>query len=303
MNYVLISSNIHGQNLENLQNSEQIKIFNVYKNNEISLFKRIFRKLIYFSSLKLNLAFYDERYKYLDSADYQFIIFDDSKPYFRLKRILKKAKRKPIIYFWNPVSSGLRVKLLKKDFLVYSYSKCDCDTYKIHYNHSFCVLPKSHEDIISVDNQFDTIFLGKDKNRAIILNKYLHLFKNPLIWIVKDKTSCKHMSISYKNNFLSYNEYLGFVSKSKSILDIVTDQHYGDTIRVAEAILLDKKLISNKKDLKHEFFYNSNMILILDDNLNEIDIKNFLESDSVKYSAENKEYFSLSAWLKRFKEK
>ena len=71
----------------------------------------------------------------------------------------------------------------------------------------------------------------------------------------------------------------------------------GNTIRVSEAISLDKLLISNNQMLLQNSFYDSKYMRVYE-NLEELDVKTFIESNKeVHY--ENKEKIYPSAFFKQ----
>lgn len=299
MKYILLVTDSNSKNMKNLVSNEKIKIFNLYKQLNPSLFIRIIRKIIYFASFKFCYFFYDDWYSYLKNPQFQFIIFDDCKPFFRLAKIFRKAINRPIVYYWNPIKSQHEISFLSKYFNVYTYSISDSIKYNLKYNHSFCVLP----DININENhkvKYDTVFIGVDKGRASLLLKYGVFFNNPYFWVVKDNTSFMNNQISYKDSFLDYNNYITIALQSKSILDLVLCQKYGDTMRIAESILLDKKLITNKSDIKMEKYYHENNILIVNEATTKKDVQSFLSLPFVNYTSDEKKFFSIEARIERF---
>lgn len=300
MKYLLLVTDSNSNNIKNIKLTDNFKIINVYKNQNPSLIMKIIRKVLYFSSFKMNNLFYDNWVQYLKDNEYRFIVFDDCKPFFRLAKFLKKAVNKPIIYYWNPIRKKSDIKRLKNKFEVVTYSTHDAKKYNLPYNHSFCALP-------SIKNNgdkylYDTIFLGVDKGRSLLLSKIVSYFNNPYFYIVRDKHSLQLNNLNYKDKFIDYDEYINLVLKSKSIIDLVTNQNFGDTIRIAEAIMLDKKLITNKKTIKNEPYYNKNNIFIIDDSVTKSEILQFLNLPFVAYNESEKNFFTFESWLKRIAE-
>ncbi len=273
----------------------QCKVYSVYKNTKINFFIRIFRKFIYFIGLGTFYTFYSEWTKYLNE-DVQFIVFDSCKPYHRLKRVLKKARNKPIIYFWNPVKENDNIAELKKNFEVYSYSVYDSQKYDLKYNPTFFVnLPAEKTNTC----EFDAIFIGKNKNRLSLLERVYCLFNNPYFYVVKDNSEVSNI-LELKTLRLSYEEYLNVLVRSKSVVEILFTDNADYTLRTMEALFYQKKLITNNKLIKQAVFYNPNNIFVLDECTTKQDIDNFLNKPFVKYGEEVLEYYRVESWLSRF---
>ena len=89
MKYLLLVTDSNSNNIKNIKLTDNFKIINVYKNQNPSLIIKIIRKVLYFSSFKMNNLFYDNWVQYLKDNEYRFIVFDDCKPFFRLAKFLK----------------------------------------------------------------------------------------------------------------------------------------------------------------------------------------------------------------------
>lgn len=63
---------------------------------------------------------------------------------------------------------------------------------------------------------------------------------------------------------MQYEEYLKVVKRSRAVLDIVKKNNYGLTLRVLEALVAHKKLITNYMDIKKMEFYNESNIFLLE---------------------------------------
>lgn len=66
------------------------------------------------------------------------------------------------------------------------------------------------------------------------------------------------------NRPMQYEEYLKVVKRSRAVLDIVKKNNYGLTLRVLEALVAHKKLITNYMDIKKMEFYNESNIFLLE---------------------------------------
>ena len=76
------------------------------------------------------------------------------------------------------------------------------------------------------------------------------------------------------------------LSQSNCILDYNQEGQVGLTLRPMEALFLEKKLITNNKDIKNYDFYNPSNIFILGEN-NIEDIKEFINKPYEKVEQKN----------------
>ncbi len=275
--------------------SDNCKIYNVYKNQNCNKLVKIFRKLIYFIGMGYFNSFYSDWTRMLKN-DIQFIVFDSCKPYHRLQKKLKKAKIKPIIYFWNPVGPKDKIEQLKKYFKVYSYSIQDAQKYGLNYNPQFFVdVPINEKNNII----YDTIFIGKNKKRLKELEKIYNLFNNPYFYVVKDGNEISNI-LNLQDKQMPYEEYIKLLSRSKSILEILYTENADYSLRTMESIFLQKKLITNNNLVVHAPFYNKNNIYLLNENTVKRDIEDFINIPFVPYCEEQINFYKFDQWLKRF---
>ena len=271
------------------------KLYNVYKIPNLNIILRTLRKMIYFIGRGISNVFYEDWTRRL-GQDTQFIVFDACRPYHRLLRKLKQAKNRPIVYFWNPITSHDKIKKLKKYFDVYSYSLADCKKYDLKYNPTFYVnIPvKTVEDM-----QYDTIFIGKNKGRLSQLESVYSWFKNPFFYVTKDGQENSKILL-LQNAPMDYQEYLEKLSVSASILEILISGNADYSLRTMEAIFFQKKLITNNKEIRKAFFYKHGNIYVIDEQTTEEKIQEFLKMEFVPYTDLERNYFSVDSWLDRF---
>ena len=276
--------------------SPSAKVLNIYKGNNASIYKKVVRKIVYFFGLGISNIFYSDWTNYL-YKDVQFIVFDSSRPYHRLLRKLKKAKNKPIVYFWNPIKKSENIKKLKKYFRVSTYSAYDAKKYQLEYNPTFYIgtLVKCKEEIV-----YDAIFLGRNKSRLPILEKIYTFFDNPYFYIVKDNIE-ESKILDLKTISLPYENYLNILVKTKSIVEILYSDNADFSLRTMEALFYQKKLITNNKCIAKADFFNLNNIFILHDDTTKEDIKQFLELPFIPYKEEQINFYTVENWLTRFK--
>lgn len=120
----------------------------------------------------------------------------------------------------------------------------------------------------------DVIFVGKAKDRLNSLikvyDKLSLLGLKPFFYItgVEKKDRIYRDGIFYKKSNLSYYDMLYATVNSKYILEINQEGAIGYTSRFLEAVIYNKKIITNNASIKNSKFYNPDNVLILDENLN-----------------------------------
>ena len=222
------------------------------------------------------------------------------------KIIREKYPNSKIVYFFTDL---VKKDKNKEDFLKYNRNVADL-IYTFDYNDAKNYNLKFHNIPYSdlsglfenVKLKYDVSFVGKAKDRFDdIINAYKALKKQGLklgfyiVGVQKEKQVFED-EIQYCD-FIPYKDYLKIVAESKCILEIMQKGGTGNTIRVSEAISLDKLLISNNKMLLHNSFYDSEYMIVYED-LDKIDVKSFIESNKeVHY--ENKEKIYPSSFFKQ----
>lgn len=255
----------------------------LYLLNSNSIIFKILRK-IHISILgkwKKNIKKYDK-----------FIIFESLYD----KRVSKEIKKnnaqcKIIVYFWNFIDQYN--KDILKDTNVdefWTFDRQDSRKYKLKYNPQFytkAVKIKNHKNKTN-----DIVFLGRTKDR-----------KNEIIEInnrMKEKGLVTNFKIiENEKDFVPYDKYLEMLSDTKCILDYNQKGQCGLTLRPMEALFLEKKLITNNKDIINYDFYKPNNIFVL--GIDDMDkIKEFIDSPYEEIDEEIINYYDFESWLNRF---
>lgn len=103
--------------------------------------------------------------------------------------------------------------------------------------------------------------------------------------------------IIFTNHFLTYDENIDNVKKSKTLLDLKLKEHNGLSFRFFEALKYNKKLITDNPDVKnYDFYKKDNIFIIREDSENEL--KNFIESPYQEISLKVKNKYSFENWFK-----
>jgi len=97
-------------------------------------------------------------------------------------------------------------------------------------------------------------------------------------------------------NALSYRQNLEEAAKSSVLVDFLNRKHYGLSLRIFEAIGLDKKLITTNPTIVHyDFYHPDNMFYWNGSNLDEL--KDFLTRPFAPIAPELKRKYSFSNWI------
>ncbi|KFF63529.1 hypothetical protein IW01_19530 [Pectobacterium brasiliense] len=214
------------------------------------------------------------------------IIIHDSLFFYDL---VKGVKAKKIIIFRNTITEKTVTLSKLTDFKKYSFDPDDCKKYNFIYLRQFSSLKK--DNLLNGDElEWDFYFLGSEKNRAKELGNLINVIdekgykrcfiikKNPVkIW---ERVICKLPFLKSDFKPLSYNDYISQLKKTRVIVDIVNPGQSGLTLRVLEALFMNKKIITNnKKIMEYDFYCQDNIIVV---NTNDITaVENMLTKDFV----------------------
>ncbi len=182
------------------------------------------------------------------------------------------------------------VDSLKKDFdLVVSYDMGDASKYGLEYHPT--VLSKIQ---ISLNSKYesDLFFIGKSKNRLdllIELSKGLKKYGikcNFMVLGIPPEEQKEPEFINYIDKPLTYHENLNYAANAKCLLELMQPGAVGYTFRTSEALLYNKKLITNNQPIENAPFFNADNIIVLDDLSNEFferTAKKILDEKTVQY--------------------
>lgn len=261
---------------------------NYYKNLKEFLFKIV---------NKLGIVFYGQNFlskswRYKVNQYNKFILFDCGYSTLVTKYIKKHNKNcKIILWNWNPCTEE-KVRYFQNDKNIdeiWTYDKRGADEFNLSYNSQFYNKNiKLNEKVCN----FDIVFLGANKNRNGLIKKYQNIFE-------KKDIKCKFKIVNSNNENISYEKYLEFISDGKILLDIVTKDVTGITLRIMEGLFFNKKVITNNQTIKEYDFYNENNFFIIEnDNFEYLD--NFIKSDYIPTKEEILERYDFENWIKRF---
>lgn len=161
---------------------------------------------------------------------------------------------------------------------IYSYSYEDSEKYELNHFNDFYLV--DYPMIIPTDFDYDMYFMGSDKNRGSILERFINLVNNRYsfkcqLYINKNCFNFPHVNgIEYFSEYMKFDDYIDNVFRSNCLVDF--NNHYNITYRTIEAIIFKKKYITNNKKIIHMDIYNPNNILVFDENTSIDEIEQFL---------------------------
>lgn len=198
-----------------------------------------------------------------------------------LRRRYPKAQ---IIYFLQDLVSrikdlytqdGIDIDYVKRyTDLIVTYDLNDASRYNLSYSPTV-FSPISITGCSDVPHS-DLYFLGRDKGRLELLlgihNIATRLGLTTAFFILQvPKEKQVHLpGIYYIDKPMSYEMNLKYVSKTRCIVELLQPEALGATFRLWEAIVLNKKLLTNNHSIASEPCYDSKYISTFNDD-NDID--------------------------------
>lgn len=159
--------------------------------------------------------------------------------------------------------------------------------------------------IIKIDEtkKSNLFFIGEDKQRSAILYKIAEeankcgLACNFLVWGLKEE----QINIGFQklHKYIPYEEMLEYVMVSDCLVEVLAEGQSSSSLRYYEAVVYNKKLITNNKNILKMPFYNEDYIQYFE-SPEDIDyewIKNPIKVDYA-YNGE----FSVNSLLKKISE-
>ncbi len=228
-------------------------------------------------NLRLNLPFkklwypYYFKDKFHNEKPYCFVIIDYTYPESYFQYLKKHYPNCKIVLLHRDLLSRRVPHLHGKDVIDYemSYDKNEASKYNmVHFNEF-----ESKIDIPVSNNypESDVFFAGNIKDR---LEKVLSAYKVfsesglrckfYLVGVDKEKRVMLE-GVEYGDSFIPYSEMLYHSVNSRCILEINQDNADGYTSRFLEAVMFNKKLITNNTSIKGSEFYTPDYIQIVDD--------------------------------------
>lgn len=218
---------------------------------------------------------------------------------------LEYIKKKPIaqkqyIFFWNKVSDSNKYILKaaqNSNISVSTYNLSDARQYGLEYRRQCWNEDWIHPEVETED--YDIAFLGAEKGRYKDIVEILHFAERNHMRTNFTIISPNGEPYTTKKR-IEYSEYINIVKRSKAVLDLVTQDNYGLTYRPLEAMFLQKKLITNYRNIVQYDFYEpnkDNIYIVENEKLRGLDT--FLNAP-LKESDFSMRQYDILYWLRSF---
>ena len=225
------------------------------------------RKIILFLGLKINKKFlwlvYGQ-WKY-NIEQYDHVIIPSRKScQYAIEKI--SLKRKIIVYYWNIVTEReIPPETFKnnKNVILCTFDPIDAKKYSMNFvdTYLFPINPQIRN--ISTDLFYVGIFRPNRNELLDYIKSSLKQYNLKLDFHI--------MKFNDKKNRMSYQDVLKHSMETRVIVDLNRENQCGLTLRPVEALILQKKLITNNKNIKNYDFYNrQNIFIIGEDNISDL---------------------------------
>ena len=264
-------------------------IQNIYHPNSHVFLRPIIRPLfLHLLSLKKNsknvIIFYDWNYM---PTDKKF-----------LDAIRKKDPNVKLVYVFTNIvklTGAKKWRILDKlnewFDAVFAFDPIDAERYGFYYNRLIYAMPKEDS---CIEEDIDLFYIGRAKDR---LDTLLEVFEKAQSEGLKcdftivdvPEEEQRYPEIIKYNVKIPYEEVIKKIKRSRCLVDVIQGESCGLTIKTVESVVYDKKLLTTNENIKDEFFYKSQNMMIYDRSRS---IREFLDYPSVKYTPEEKYVFS-----------
>lgn len=172
---------------------------------------------------------------------------------------------KIILFYANPVNVSINPNLINDSWCEkWTVDILDANKYGLRYYEGGVYF--KHWTVCKEIPSIDVFYVGKDKGR---LEKILNLRKIfeelglRTYFHITAGRGYKRKKDKYHQPFMPYDDVLKMLGKTKAILHLIDGCQRGITMRIAESLLHEIKLITDDKDIVNYDFYHPNNIFIL----------------------------------------
>lgn len=218
----------------------------------------------------------------------------------------KKNEAKIILWNWNIKTRDQANEQKKYNRMceIWTFDKNDAQKYGWDLNNQFYFNLKFS---LNHKNEEKQVFLAcVDKGRYQIAREIRRtLMKLGVVcdfWLVKQngKIYDEKDSEWLKDSALSYDVFLEKVQESDIVIDLVQEGQSGITVRILEAIMMNKKIITNNCEIRKSEFYDSQNIYIWNKKNDENQLINFINRENCVYDDSIKGKYMFDNWINKF---
>lgn len=207
-----------------------------------------------------------------------------------------------ILYLLNPAFFSDDYTKISKRWEIWTFAKADSEKFGFRYGGTFYNphLLKLTETEHRESKQTEVLFVGTDKGRKTYVKELEQILTN-------DGIKCDFRVVdNFKSLFstqysreVSYLDLCKLIYSTKVLLDVVQEGQYGLTLRVMEAILFGKKVITTNKYLANDEDFATNENIYILDKYNFKGLKSFILKPVIPYSENLKQKYSFYSWMER----
>ncbi|MBE0349641.1 hypothetical protein [Pseudoalteromonas lipolytica] len=206
-----------------------------------------------------------------------------------------------IVWYWNPIIKTIALDAFSHlNCEVWTFDEKDSEEYNIPHNTQY-YFSNCHFAALNKRLDNDIFFVGGDKGRLDYLIKAKESFISAgarVFFNITNTAKVKVKNDIYQDR-MSYDDVVHKILQSRAILDVVSQNQSGLTLRPLESIFYERKLITNDKSIIERDFYRKENIFILEhdevSNINE-----FINSPYKPLPKELVNKYDFDAWLARF---
>lgn len=215
-----------------------------------------------------------KKYPFNDRDSYIMLFYNLSVPAKEHLEYLKELrKRYDITFALYLIDSMSTPQIREKAYLfetcgfdlIYTFDREDAQKFHLGFCYTPCSKYRQERESCQ---EYSLYFCGWDKGRAELLQKIadkLSSHKISYYFYVCDNNSrgVRKKQLSYGRP-ISYRENINNTFKANCLLEVVQDSQKGSTLRYFEAVLYNKKLLTNNREIKNYPFYNEKYMKIFD---------------------------------------
>lgn len=173
---------------------------------------------------------------------------------------------------------------------VYAFEKGDAKKYGFDYT------PLIYDRVVEyreVENDIDVFYVGNAKDRINTLHaiyaKCMEAGLHCVFYINGVSKENQLYSNIYYNKPLSYKNVLQYIARSRCMVDAIQGGSTAMTIKVCEAVIYNKKLITTNKNILEEAYYSIDRFLLFD---LDSDVRQFVKGPMHPFTDDDKNNFS-----------
>lgn len=202
-----------------------------------------------------------------------------------LEEIQRQYLIKTVLYVNDPIERRMnlyrdRLSWYKKKLdLIITTDRKDSEKYNI----AFFPLFYSNNSLNKFrEVKYDIFFVGRDKGRKkLVKGIKSEAEKNGLTTYFRLREGIS--GTTGRGSWISYEDILDSIDQSNCLLEILQENQSGISLRTMEAVIFNKKLLTNNKDIIHYSFYDKRFIQVFSE-IKDIDINFIKERINVSYN-------------------